>query len=68
MRASGTTGWCWGGKKAARKGTASEAMPGYYKKTLPGEVIKMRASGTTGWCWTGKSAARKGPASEAMPA
>ena len=34
MRASGKTGWFWTGKKAARKGTASEAMPGYYKKSL----------------------------------
>jgi hypothetical protein len=50
-------GWCWTGKKAARQGTASEAMPAYYKKSLSGEVTQMRAGGTTRWCWTGKKAA-----------
>ena len=54
MRAGGMAGWCWTGKKVARKGSASEAMPGYYKKTLSGEVTEMRAGGTTGWCWVRK--------------
>src|SRR5665213_1226175 len=60
MRASGTTGWCWTGKKAARQGSASEAMPGYYKKTRSGEVTELRAGGVAGWCWTGKKAGQQG--------